>query len=93
MTTKRKKKSEILRESLHRLADELPASELPSAKRFLEYLRNLGDPLVRKLMEAPYDDEPVTPEEEVAINKTYQGLAAGRFLSHEEARRLLLGQP
>ena len=93
MTTKRKKKSQILREALHRLVDELPDSELPSAKRFLEYLRNLGDPLMRKLMEAPYDDEPVTPEEETLVQKARDQLAHGEMIPDAEVWRRLGHEP
>ena len=46
-----------IKEDLHRLVDELPKKELPVAKRYLEYLRNMGDPFLRTLMEAPEDDE------------------------------------
>lgn len=86
MTTKRK--LERLKQDLHRLVDELPDSELFSAKRFLEHLRNMGDPLVRKLMEAPYSDP--TEEELAALDEAYEDIAARRILSHEEVRRRLL---
>jgi hypothetical protein len=33
-----------IKEDLYRLVDELPESELHAAKRYLEYLRNMGDP-------------------------------------------------
>ena len=91
MTTKRK--AHTLRKELHRLVDELPDRDLYAAKRFLAYLRNTSDPLVQKLMEAPYDDEPVTEEEEAALAEAYEDLAAGRVVPHEEARRRLLEQP
>lgn len=78
---------------MHRLGDELPDSELHSAGQFLEYLGNTGDPLVGKLMEAPYSEEPETEEERVAMAEGYEDIAAGRFLSHEEVRRRLLEEP
>ena len=49
-----------IKEDLHRLVDELPKKELPVAKRYLEYLRNMGDPVLRSFMEAPEDDEEET---------------------------------
>ena len=52
-----------IKEDLHRLVDELPKKELPVAKRYLEYLRNMGDPVLRSFMEAPEDDEEETEEE------------------------------
>jgi hypothetical protein len=45
------------RDSLHRLIDELPESELAAAERFLHYLRATADPVLRALLEAPPDDE------------------------------------
>jgi len=42
-----------LKEELHHLVDELPNRELHAAKRFLEYLRNMGDPFLQALEEAP----------------------------------------
>ena len=33
----------VSREELYRLIDALPATELPAARRFLEYLRDVGN--------------------------------------------------
>jgi hypothetical protein len=41
------------RDSLHRLIDELPESELAAAARFLHYLRATTDPVLRALLDAP----------------------------------------
>jgi len=89
----RKKKTVILRDELRQLVDQLPDRDLYAAKRFLAYLRNTRDPVMQKLMEAPYDDEPLTEEDEVALAEAYEDLGAGRVVSHEEARRRLLGNP
>ena len=56
-----------IKDDLHRLVDELPEEELHGAKRYLEYLRNMGDPVLRALREAPIDDEPSSPEERTAL--------------------------
>jgi len=74
------------KEELHRLVDELPESELHGAKRFLEYLRNMGDPMMQALMEAPEDDEPETEEERAAVAEAYEDIAAGRVVTMEEIR-------
>jgi hypothetical protein len=78
------------KKDLHRLVDELPESEVPAAKRYLEYLRNLGDPMTQALMEAPCDDEPTTPEEDAAAAEAWQEYLRGEALSAEEAKRELL---
>ena len=41
---------------LHRLVNELPTKELHSAKRYLEYLGTMGDPILSVLLETPEDD-------------------------------------
>ena len=75
-----------MKEELHRLVDELPDSESHAAKRFLEYLRNMGDPMMQALMEAPMDDEPETEEERAAIAEAYDDIAAGRVVTMEEIK-------
>lgn len=84
MTSKRP-----VRETLHRIVDELPDNELRAAKRYMEYLRNMSDPLVRKLAEAPYDDEPETEEERAAVEEAYEDFEAGRVYTSEEVKREL----
>ncbi len=74
---------------LHRLVDELPQEELYAARRYLVYLRNMGDPVFRSLEEAPFDDEPETPEERAAIEEGLKDLAEGNVYSAEEVRREL----
>jgi hypothetical protein len=76
-----------IKDDLHRLVDELPAEELYAAKRYLVYLRNMGDPVFRSLEEAPYDDEPETPEERAAVLEAYKDLAEGRVVSFDEIKR------
>jgi hypothetical protein len=79
-----------IKEELHRLVDELPESESHAAKRFLEYLRNMGDPMMQALMEAPYDDEPTTPEEDQGADEAWQEYLRGEAISAEEAKHELL---
>jgi hypothetical protein len=76
-----------IKEDLYRLVDELPESELHGAKRFLEYLRNMGDPVLWAMLEAPEDDEPETDEEKAAIAETKEDFKSGRVVSHEELKR------
>jgi hypothetical protein len=85
----RKKKSVILREELHGLVDDLSDEDLPTAKRFLAYLRNVRDPLIRKMVEAPYEDELLTEEDIVALDEAYEAIARGEVYSDEEVRREL----
>ncbi len=79
-----------VKEDLHRLVDELPKKELPVAKRYSEYLRNIGDPVLRALMEAPEDDEPTTPEEDEGAAEAWREYLRGEWISMEETKRDLL---
>jgi predicted transcriptional regulator len=83
----RKKKTVILRDELRQLLDQLSDQDLYTAKRFLAYLRNTRDPMMQKLVEAPYDDEPLTEEDEAALAEAYEDLAAGRVVTMEEVER------
>ncbi len=75
------------REELHRLIDELPDREIHAARRFLEYMRHMGDPVLRSLMEAPDDAEPTTPEEDARANEAWQEYLRGEAVSAEEAKQ------
>ena len=79
-----------IKERVHQLVDELPERDLHTAKRFLEYLRNCSDPVLRAFLEAPLDDEPLTPEEAAAIREGHEELARGEGIPWEVARQRLL---
>ena len=51
------------KERLRQLVDELPDTELDAAQRYLEYLRDTSDPLLRKLLNSPDDEEELTEED------------------------------
>jgi predicted transcriptional regulator len=81
------------KQRLHRLVDELPESELHAAERFLQFLGNEAeDPLLTALRGTPIDDEPVSAEEEALVQHARDQMAAGEYVTHEEARRRLLGK-
>jgi hypothetical protein len=82
-----------IRARVRRLIDELPDGELPAVEQFLKQRRSTAKDLPPVLANAEEDDEPTTPDEELAVAQAYADLAAGRVVSHEEARRRLLGQP
>lgn len=77
------------REALHRLVDELPKRELSAARRYLEYLRNMGDPVLRAFLEAPEDDEGLTEDDEAALREAHEDVRAGRLTPLEEVTREL----
>ena len=78
------------KEDLYKLVSELSDSELDAAKRYLEYLRNPGDPVLRALLEAPEDDEPLSKDEEQAVSEAKEDLEKGRVSSSEAVQEDIL---
>lgn len=80
------------RDRAHALIDTLPEAELRVVRRFLEFLEaESPSPLLRALRDAPLDDEPLTAEDRLAVEEGKRDRAEGRLVSHQEARRRLLG--
>ena len=74
------------KDDLHLLIDQLPDNELLPAMRYLEYLRNVGDLVLKTLMEAP-DDELETDEERIAVTEGYDDVAQGKVVTLDDVRR------
>jgi hypothetical protein len=72
------------RERLYRLVDRIPDGEVHTAERFLEYLTNVDDSLVRALMSAPEDDGPLSEADQEALEEGRRALAEGDVVSDEE---------
>jgi hypothetical protein len=72
------------RDRLHRLVDELPEGDITdAAERLLEDLRDHGnDPLARKLLSAPIDDELDSAEERSTASDARRHMI-GRAVSHQ----------
>lgn len=77
------------RKDLIDLVEQLPEEELASARRYLEYLRDMNDPLLRSLRDAPVDEEPLSEEESRALEEARDDYANGRTISTEELSRRL----
>lgn len=73
------------RDTLHDLVDRIAEDELPTAKRFLEYLAT--NPAYRAALSAPLDDEPVTEADGAAIARAHDEVRSGKVVSHEEILR------
>jgi hypothetical protein len=74
------------KERLYRLIDRIPEGEVHTAERFLEYLASSDDPVMRALMNAPEDDEPLTDADREALEEGRRALAEGDVVSDEELR-------
>ena len=68
----------------HALLERIPADQMTAAVRFLEFL--LLDPVLRSLATAPLDDEPLSVEEERALERADAWLKerGGHGIPHEE---------
>lgn len=66
------------KEDLHQLLDELPESEVEVAARYLEYLRDTADPLVRSLLSAPEEDEELNDETRATLDEARQQARQGK---------------
>ena len=77
------------RDSLHRLVDDLPESEISRAERVLRALRDTAEPSFSTPESAPGDDEPETPEEVAAIAEAWRERREGKSLTTEELKREL----
>ena len=72
------------RNTLYRLVDELPDSEIGRAQRVLAaLLEPEGD--LYTLDTAPEDDEPETPEERAAVEEARAEADRGELIPHDEA--------
>ena len=81
-----------VRQQLHTLVDELPESELYTAKRFLGYLHDTSDPVLQALLQAPEDDEPETPEEAAAVQEAWEAYRRGEARPWGEVRQELANE-
>ena len=77
------------RDSLHRLIDALPESEIFRAERVLQALKETSDIPAYTLENAPEDDEPETAEEAAAVAEAWREHAEGKNLTTEELKREL----
>lgn len=66
----------------HELIERLEASQVVTAVRFLEFM--MLDPVSRSLATAPVDDEPLTEEEEQALNASKEWFKHNQGIPHEE---------
>ena len=76
------------REEVHRLLELVPDEDIPTLRRIVDALA--VEPPCVSFEEAPEGEEDFTAEDLAALARAKEDITAGRLLSHEEARRLLL---
>jgi hypothetical protein len=65
----------------HELIDRMAPGQVSAVVGLLEIML---DPLARTLASAPYDDEPVSPEEAREVEASKAALARGEGIAHEK---------
>ena len=80
---------EITRQELKDLIDCVPTDELIVVKRFIQYVVDMQDPVLRSLLEAPVDDEPILESDIAALQEAREDIAAGRLTPAKELYREL----
>jgi hypothetical protein len=75
----------VTKAELHKIVDELPEASVDVAGALLR--RAAEEPEAAQLLMAPWDDEPVTDEEQVAVREALKEPG----IPIEQARRELLG--
>ncbi|HEU5423869.1 MAG TPA: hypothetical protein VFU72_10045 [Nitrolancea sp.] len=78
------------RDDLHHFIDQLSDEDLRLAAGVLLTLLAERDPLLAALLVAPEDDEPLTPDELAAIERSRAELDRGASVPWEQVRRELL---
>ena len=77
------------KDSLKDLIDQLPDEELHAAKRFMEYLRDAGSPLLDVLLEAPEEADELNEKAAAALREAELEVKAGDVVTHAELKREL----
>lgn len=77
------------RDSLHRLVDDLPETEIVRAERLLAVLAETAEPPRFTLENAPEDDEDEAPGEAAAVAEAWRDHREGKSLTTEEVIHLL----
>ena len=81
------------KDALHRIIDELSESELETAWRLLEPLRAGDDPVLRAVLNAPEDEEPLTADEIAAIEEAKERVRRGEYITWDELKKELADLP
>jgi hypothetical protein len=69
------------REHAHELIERLPPTQVAAVVGLLEAML---DPVSRAIANAPIDDEPLTPEEEKALDESSEWLKHSKGIPHEQ---------
>ena len=74
------------KERLYSLIDRLPEQEIEAAQRYLEFLCECEDPVLRARRSAPDVEEPFSQEEQQGVEEALRDFDAGNRVPHAQIR-------
>ena len=72
------------RKQPHELVDELSEDQVEAAERYLRWLRNQNDPVIRRVSAAPVDDEALGYEDRKSSEDGHRDIAADRGIPKQK---------
>ena len=74
---------------LAELIEQLPEGEMQAAVRYLEYLKDRGDPYLKFLMSVPEEDEELTDEFQRELDRAWKDIDDGKVISSDQLKQEL----
>ena len=74
---------------LAELIEQLPEEEIQAAVRYLEYLKDRGDPYLKFLMSVPEEDEELTDEFQRELDRAWKDIDDGQVTSSDQLKQEL----
>ncbi len=71
------------------LIEQLPEEEIHAAVRYLEYLKDRGDPYLKYLLSVPEEEEELTDEFKRKLDEAREDIEAGRLISSDQLKQEL----
>ena len=72
---------------LAELIEQLPEGEIQAAVRYLEYLKDRGDPYLKFLMSVPEEDEELTDEFQRELDRAWKDINDGQVISSDQLKQ------
>lgn len=74
---------------LAELIEQLPEVEVQAAVRYLEYLKDRGDPYLKFLMSVPEEDEQLTDRFQKELDRAWKDIDDGQVVSSDQLKQEL----
>ena len=74
---------------LTELIEQLPEVEVQATVRYLEYLKDRGDPYLKFLMSVPEEDEELTDRFQKELDRAWKDIDDGQVVSSDQLKQEL----